>query len=63
MQTRTVFFDLDATLWPPHSVAIPAFRLALEDPGQPVPSDEILLSTLGYPTEEIWQKLMPNLLY
>lgn len=60
MSIRTVFFDLDATLWPPHSVALPAFRQALEELGQPVPSDEVLLGTLGYPTGEIWQKLMPN---
>lgn len=60
MLIRTVFFDLDATLWPPHSVALPAFRQVLEELRQPVPSDEVLLGTLGYPTEEIWQKLMPN---
>ncbi|NLW17723.1 MAG: HAD family hydrolase [Firmicutes bacterium] len=60
MQVRTVFFDLDATLWPPHSVALPAFRQVLEELGQPVPRDEVLLSTLGYPTEEIWQELLPS---
>lgn len=60
MSIRTVFFDLDATLWPPHSVALPAFRQALKELGHPVPSDEVLLGTLGYPTEEIWQKLLPD---
>lgn len=60
MSIRTVFFDLDATLWPPHSVAIPGFRQVLEELGQPLPSDEELLSTLGYPTPEIWQQLLPH---
>ncbi len=57
---RTVFFDLDATLWPPHDVAVTAFRQVLEKLGQPVPSDEVLLSNLGYQTSEIWQRLLPN---
>lgn len=60
MSIRTVFFDLDATLWPPHSVALPGFRQVLAELGQPIPSDEALLGTLGYPTPEIWQKLMPD---
>lgn len=60
MSIRTVFFDLDATLWPPHSVALPAFHQVLKELAQPVPGDEVLLGTLGYPTEEIWQQLMPN---
>lgn len=60
LHIRTVFFDLDGTLWPPHSVALPAFQRVLQELGCPIPGDDALLATLGYPTEEIWQKLLPN---
>ncbi|NLY54787.1 MAG: HAD family hydrolase [Firmicutes bacterium] len=57
---KTVFFDLDGTLWPAHSVALPAFQLTLARLQQPVPSDDVLIRTLGYPTHEIWQQLLPT---
>ncbi len=60
LQIRTVFFDLDGTLWPPHRVALPAFRRVLEELDSPVPHDDVLLPTLGYPIEEIWQTLLPD---
>lgn len=60
MRVKTVFFDLDGTLWPPHSVVLPAFRQVFCELGLPVPADDILLDTLGYPIDEIWLRLLPT---
>lgn len=57
---KTVFFDLDGTLWPPQGVVIPAYRLAFQRLGRPVPDDETLFDTMGYPNTEIWQRLLPD---
>ena len=60
MRVKTVFFDLDGTLWAPHSVVLPAFRQVFLELGSLVPADETLLDTLGYPIDEIWLRLLPE---
>lgn len=60
MRTKTVFFDLDGTLWPPHSVVLPAYRRVFRELALPVPSDDLLLDTLGYQNADIWQRLLPE---
>jgi len=56
---KAVIFDLDGTLWDARQVAIPAFRKVLTTLGLPLPSDEVLAHTLGYPLHEIWEMLLP----
>lgn len=56
---KAVIFDLDGTLWDARQVAIPAFREVLTTLGLPLPSDEVLAHTLGYPLHEIWEMLLP----
>lgn len=60
MRIRTVFFDLDGTLWPPHSVVLPAYRRVFQELSLPAPADEVLLDTLGYQNEDIWRRLLPE---
>ncbi len=60
MRTRTVFFDLDGTLWPPHSVVLPAYRRVFQELSLPSPTDQVLLDTLGYQNEDIWRRLLPE---
>lgn len=60
MRVRSVFFDLDGTLWAPHSVVLPAFRQVFDRLGWSVPDDATLLDTLGYQNEVIWQRLLPG---
>ncbi len=57
---KTVFFDLDATLWPPQLVALPAFHRVFQELGRAVPADNVLLGTLGYTADEIWRILLPH---
>jgi len=56
---KAVIFDLDGTLWDARQVAIPAFREVLSTLGLPLPSDDVLANTLGYPLHEIWEMLLP----
>lgn len=60
MRIKTVFFDLDGTLWSTAEVALLAYRQTFAALGRPLPEPAVLLDTLGYPTAEIWQKLLPN---
>lgn len=55
-----MFFDLDGTLWPPHSVVLPAYRRVFQELRLPSPTDEALLDTLGYQNEDIWRRLLPG---
>ena len=57
---KAVIFDLDGTLWPATEIAIPAFRQVLRELGLPEPTDETLARTLGYPLDEIWDMLLPQ---
>ncbi len=59
-KVRTVFFDLDGTLWQPRDVVLPAYHLAFERLGKPVPDEVTLLDTMGYPNAEIWERLLPG---
>ncbi len=60
MRVKSVFFDLDGTLWPPHSVVLPAFRRVFDQLGLPVPDEATLLDTLGYQNDQIWRGLLPD---
>ena len=56
---KTVFFDLDGTLWSPATVALAAYADVFRDLEVPLPDDATLLATLGYATSEIWRQLLP----
>lgn len=55
-----IIFDLDGTLFSSGNLAVVAFRKVFENLDLEPPSDKKLISTLGYPIEEIWEILIPN---
>ncbi|QOR34396.1 HAD family hydrolase [Clostridium sp. 'deep sea'] len=56
-----IVFDIDGTLFNSRTVALPAFKKVLKHYNKDIPSDSILLNTLGYPISEIWEMLLPEL--
>ncbi|MGI6357354.1 MAG: HAD family hydrolase [Bacillota bacterium] len=60
MRVKTVLFDLDGTLWAPHSVVLPAYRRVFDQLGLPLPDEDTLLDTLGYQNDQIWRRLLPE---
>lgn len=54
-----IIFDLDGTLFSSGNVATIAFKKVFEKLDLAMPSDKKLISTLGYPIDEIWQFLIP----
>lgn len=55
-----IIFDLDGTLFSSGDLAVISFKKVFEKLGLDVPSDKRLISTLGYPIEEIWELLIPD---
>ena len=56
-----IIFDVDGTLFNAGTVALPAFQAVLKHYNQQIPSDSVLLNTLGYPIVEIWEMLLPGM--
>ncbi len=56
-----ITFDLDGTLYSSGSLATKAYLRIFEILDiSPVPSEAVMLNTLGYPIVEIWEQLLPN---
>lgn len=55
-----IIFDLDGTLFSSGNLAVVAFKKVFERLDLEAPSDKKLISTLGYPIDEIWEMLIPE---